>query len=468
MASDVETSEVTITPEQFKNFSDDVKSLWVPNHVPIIDGIPDPLTFLRDYVAPSRPCIIRNAIQTTYVENNGTKVKPLRLTLNDIVDLLDTNESQDVMLTVDVTPDGHGDCVRTIDIHDNGIATENKSGNRGLSDTSTNSCHDDTMHISKSISKSKLKKMFVKPEERKMTVKEFREILRNGRSERWKHEWNEKENAKDRSKLQVQEQNSDFVDENRLQILKLDDDEVEFCEERSDQISYTLRRPVPYYSRQNDCLRNELKQLFELNLFPSSFIFAEEAFSTGPPDAINLWIGDERSVSSMHKDHYENLFYVLSGEKVFTICPPADSPFLHEAKFESGTFCTLQNNDGKFDSGIDTWSVKSDNSEDFGVRWIEPDIDNIIADGKILNDISVEQDDRYHKEKSYLKKFPNLQFAHPLKIHVSEGEMLYLPSLWYHKVTQLCETIGINYWYDMKFDSPQWSYFNFIQHLRCK
>lgn len=31
---------------------------------------------------------------------------------------------------------------------------------------------------------------------------------------------------------------------------------------------------------------------------------AREAFGN-EPDAVNLWIGDERSLSAVHKDHYE-------------------------------------------------------------------------------------------------------------------------------------------------------------------
>lgn len=31
---------------------------------------------------------------------------------------------------------------------------------------------------------------------------------------------------------------------------------------------------------------------------------AGEAFGN-EPDAVNLWIGDDRSVSAVHKDHYE-------------------------------------------------------------------------------------------------------------------------------------------------------------------
>jgi jumonji domain-containing protein 7 len=42
------------------------------------------------------------------------------------------------------------------------------------------------------------------------------------------------------------------------------------------------------------------------------------------PEAVNLWIGNQRSVTSFHKDHYENLYAVVTGEKHFTLLPPTD------------------------------------------------------------------------------------------------------------------------------------------------
>jgi len=248
---------------------------------------------------------------------------------------------------------------------------------------------------------------------------------------------------------------------------------------------------VFYYSRQNDCLRTELKQIFDLNLFPSTFQFAEEAFATGPPDAINLWIGNETSVSSMHKDHYENLFYVLSGEKVFTVCPPADAPFLQECGFESGAFRQQSGGGGvDADSGTSShWVVDCDTTVDDGcddgtngddlplkvpqsnrVRWIEPDIEHILPVLHSSTTCDPTNASQHRRKKgsaqsAYLHKYPKLAYAHPMRIHVREGDMLYLPALWYHRVTQTCETVGINYWYDMRFDSPHWCYFNFLQHL---
>ena len=61
--------------------------------------------------------------------------------------------------------------------------------------------------------------------------------------------------------------------------------------------------------------------------------------------------------------------------------------------------------------------------------------------------------------------FPLLQYAHPQTVRVQAGELLYLPALWFHRVTQSCETIGINYWYDMNFAGPLWSYFHLLQQL---
>ena len=107
--------------------SEDVGSLWAvaQQHasIPILERPPSPLTFLRDYVHPSRPCIIRNCIPAQDREVGGDE-RPLILTLDDLVDICDENkragpctsssDEGDIMLTCDVTPDGHGDCVRSV------------------------------------------------------------------------------------------------------------------------------------------------------------------------------------------------------------------------------------------------------------------------------------------------------------------------------------------------------------------
>ena len=253
---------------------------------------------------------------------------------------------------------------------------------------------------------------------------------------------------------------------------------------------------VLYYSRQNDCLRTELTSLWNLKssengsssyLFPRSFPWAEEAFFGKPvgvgPDAVNLWIGDERAVSAMHKDHYENLFYVLSGEKVFGLCPPSDVNSLYECEVIAGRF-NIQNNNindehgnvdidvGRIDKRpILQWTVELDRQlgEDDvleGAKTMESRYSKVHW---IATDVFGEKFDC--KQRKYCdckdeEEFPLLRNAHPMTVRVRAGELLYLPSLWFHRVTQTCETTAINYWFDMNFESPLWCYFHFLQQLQ--
>jgi len=73
-----------------------------------------------------------------------------------------------------------------------------------------------------------------------------------------------------------------------------------------------------------------------------------------PPDAVNLWIGDSRSVTSVHSgenkkkpyktqvngpfvsDPYENVYCVMRGKKIFTLFPPSES-WLLEGVYSSVT-----------------------------------------------------------------------------------------------------------------------------------
>lgn len=54
----------------------------------------------------------------------------------------------------------------------------------------------------------------------------------------------------------------------------------------------------------------------------------------------------------------------------------------------------------------------------------------------------------------------------PLRVVVRKGEMLYLPSLWFHRVSQKPDeegrTIAVNYWYDMSYDC-KWAYYKFME-----
>ena len=106
--------------------------------------------------------------------------------------------------------------------------------------------------------------------------------------------------------------------------------------------------PVYYLQSQNDNLNSELAPLREdvesvtLNAHTQAL---NTIFGCDKPDAVNVWIGDGRSVTSLHKgecdgiwrhqadettsDPYENLYYVIRGSKTFTLLPPTEFYCLH-------------------------------------------------------------------------------------------------------------------------------------------
>jgi jumonji domain-containing protein 7 len=398
-----------------REFSDDVAALWLAP-VPVLDDPPSALVFLRDYVSRSRPCIIKNAIlvdaASTASREDPHPPRPLTLTLDELRALV---PADDISISVDVTPDGCGDCIRLV--HGGGRMCDPKAGSVPC---------------------------FVRPLQRRMTLGEFCHLLRRGSSE---------------TVLSDSTPAADRVFET-VQSAEGDGGDVDARSESLDSSAALLKGSVAYYSQQNDCLRKEMSALWDRGLFPAGFSWAEEAFqtseATGPPrpDAVNLWIGDRRSVSSMHKDHYENLFYVLSGEKVFTLCPPCDAPFLYERPVPSAAF-VMSGGAWKvrMDATGDGVPVAEDESGDAAprVHWVAADVTDSRHIGK-------------NGEGS--EAFPLLQHAHTVTVRVREGEMLYVPALFFHRVSQSCETVAINYWYDMNFESPSWCYFRLVQQLQ--
>jgi len=184
---------------------------------------------------------------------------------------------------------------------------------------------------------------------------------------------------------------------------------------------------VHYLSFQNDNLRREFAGSL-LQDVPKMLGIAEGVLN--PVDACNIWIGDERAVSSMHLDHYENLYSVLRGEKVFHLLPPCFHPsMLGEQEFPTAH-----------------WKLGSDGSfeivreESLMTPWIRNDL--------------VDEPDR----------FPECLRECLLECRVRQGQTLFLPAMWLHRVSQTKKTIAVNFWHDMTFDH-RWVYHNQIGRM---
>lgn len=319
--------------------------------------MPQNLTaFYRDFVAQSKPCIIKNAF------NDWPALKHWD------IDYLHKKAGH-LEISADLTPSGHGDCVAPAPDYcaDSTYDTPQSVPAGGLYDPAT---------------------CFVKPHQSRITFAHFLDELR---------------------KHQTKVRNDDPT---------ADDDEVY------------------YLQHQNDSFRKEFVQVLGEDLDKSIEKFGTELFGCAP-DAINFWAGDSRAVSSMHKDHYENLYCVVRGTKRFTLLPPTDLPWLNQKWFREANY--ERNSDGKL--------VPKLQEPETAIPWIPIDPD-------------MPEEERWQKHK-------RAALISPLHVEVNEGEMLYLPALVYHKVAQIGDGIegkvlAINYWWDMQFGTS-YTYYKMVE-----
>lgn len=186
---------------------------------------------------------------------------------------------------------------------------------------------------------------------------------------------------------------------------------------------------IPYLSQQNDNLRKEFPELMkdiDMN-FPLA-----EIFDSPEPEAVNLWIGDERSISSIHKDHFENFYFVVSGEKTFTLFPPTDAAYFPENPYPALKYKPVYEN-----NEIINLELTKENCPTESLSWISIDPNDYLEDGD------------YDYEGC---PWPDRKYANPLTVTVNAGEILYIPAMWYHRVSQNELTVAVNMWYDQRFD----------------
>nr|CAD7430766.1 unnamed protein product [Timema monikensis] len=252
---------------------------------------------------------------------------------------------------------------------------------------------------------------------------------------------------------------------------------------------------VFYVQRQNSNLTEDFPEL--MREVEPEISWASEAFGC-PPEAVNLWVGDERAITSkmsvtdpcgkmtsspevelsrsgnarfaldlgisgpdmdhfcpdmifplVHKDPYENIYCVVSGYKDFILLPPTDRPWIPYKSFPVASYKEVA--PGHFE--IVPRSDKGSASRQTGTPQPPHQLQTAADEDELLS-----TDDSFvpwiciDPLKPDLDSYPLFKKAHPVTVRVEAGDALYLPSLWYHHVRQSHACIAVNYWYDMQYD----------------
>ncbi|KAH6892009.1 putative pla2g4b [Thelonectria olida] len=197
---------------------------------------------------------------------------------------------------------------------------------------------------------------------------------------------------------------------------------------------FPLHAEVRYAQTQNDNLRDEYITLF--SDVQRDIPFARIALDKAP-DAVNLWIGNSKSVTALHKDNYENIYVQVLGRKHFVLFPSLCHPFVNEQPLLPATYTRTK----------DGLALQMDANGE-AVPFATWDPDNLTENAT---------------EFSHL--------AQPVRVTLNPGDMLYLPAMWYHKVSQSCAeedegfVLAVNYWYDMEFTGPLFPMSGFVRNV---
>ncbi|CAG9768260.1 unnamed protein product [Ceutorhynchus assimilis] len=189
---------------------------------------------------------------------------------------------------------------------------------------------------------------------------------------------------------------------------------------------------VTYIQQQNSNLTQHFSEF--MGDVQEEFHWASKAFNK-KPDAVNFWMGDERAVTSMHKDPYENIYCVIDGHKDFLLIPPVDLPYVPYKNYPVKKYENVQPG-GSFDL--------ESNPQENNIFWIAADPLN----GNLL--------------EIYPDFFVTARQFH---VRVEKGDVLYLPSFWFHHVRQSHKCIAVNYWYDIDYNDPKYCYYRMLASL---
>lgn len=123
---------------------------------------------------------------------------------------------------------------------------------------------------------------------------------------------------------------------------------------------------------------------------------------------------------------------MVNGHKDITLFPPTDAPWLKYDQFQPAIY---------------------ERDDQTGGFKIKP-----LPDEREVPWIMVDPDE------PNLDLYPEYANAKAYKLRLNTGDVLYLPSLWYHHLKQSHGCIAVNFWYDMEFD-VKYNYYTVLQKI---
>ncbi|KAF3770712.1 hypothetical protein M406DRAFT_320480 [Cryphonectria parasitica EP155] len=153
--------------------------------------------------------------------------------------------------------------------------------------------------------------------------------------------------------------------------------------------------------------------------------------------------GNSRSVTALHLDNYENIYVQVLGQKHFVLLPPHSHPCVNRKPLRPATYARSDKDDS-LDLVMDPALSPGEEAEFVTFAIWDPD-------------------------RPAENPTPYSKLAEPIRVTLEKGDMLYLPAMWYHKVSQSCSEEGIcvavNYWYDMDFSGPLYPLTSFVRSV---
>jgi jumonji domain-containing protein 7 len=113
------------------------------------------------------------------------------------------------------------------------------------------------------------------------------------------------------------------------------------------------------------------------------------------PEAVNLWLGNSRSVTALHQDNYENIYCQIIGEKHLVLLPPLSSPCVGEQDLQPASYVRQH---GK--------------------------LNILYENGRAVRFPTWDPDEPSNRATRYS------HLASPIRVTLKPGDVLYLPALW--------------------------------------